>query len=177
MAVATPACLCLDPSFAAQLAQAAEAAYPEECCGLIVGRRLGLPPEQGEGARLVVTRLVPAANLHREPRRAFELDPAAHFAVLRQLRQRHDQAREGGQPPEELLGHYHSHPDGPAAPSARDAAAAHDPELTWLIVGLAQGRCQDITAWWVVAASPNGAVFQPLLVTPPPTPRDTAKNP
>ena len=100
--------------FIEAMLQAARASSPEECCGLIVGT-----PE-GE-----VTRLVPAGNVHEQPRRFFTLDPRTQFAVLRELR---------GHAGKILLGHYHSHPRGPAEPSARDLAEAHDPDLIWLLI-------------------------------------------
>jgi len=95
--------------------QAARAAAPEECCGLIVGTRDPAPR---------ALRLVPAKNTHPEPRRFFEIDPKAQFDTLRVVRQ-------SG---ETILGHYHSHPAGPARPSARDLAEANDPDLAWLVI-------------------------------------------
>lgn len=100
--------------------KAARAALPEECCGLLVGR----------GDR--VTRLVPAANVHETPRRFFTIDPAVQFATLRELR--------GLRNGEEVIGHYHSHPDGPAEPSARDLAEAHDAEALWIVVDPRKGE-------------------------------------
>jgi proteasome lid subunit RPN8/RPN11 len=94
------------------LAEAA-AAVPEECCGLLLGRD-GLIEE----AR-------PAANVATDRRRAFEIDPQA-------LVDAHRAARAGGP---QILGYYHSHPRGPAEPSATDRAqAAHDGKV-WAIVG------------------------------------------
>ena len=95
--------------------QAARAAAPEECCGLIVGTLNPAPR---------ALRLIPAKNTHPEPRRFFEIDPKVQFDTLRQLRQ-------SG---EIILGHYHSHPAGPARPSARDLAEANDPDLAWLVI-------------------------------------------
>ena len=95
--------------------QAARAAAPEECCGLIVGTRDPAPR---------ALRLIPARNTHPEPRRFFEIDPKAQFDALRA-------ARQSG---EVILGHYHSHPAGPARPSPRDLAAVNDPELAWLVI-------------------------------------------
>jgi len=137
--VTASARLLLDQSQKAALAAAAEAAWPEECCGLLVGRHLAAA--DGGQVTLAVTRLVPAANRHPEPRHGFDLDPATHFALLRELR---DGA--GG---ETILGHYHSHPEGPAQPSPRDAAQAWDADMVWLIVGLTGGRTAVITAWMV----------------------------
>ncbi len=95
--------------------QAARAAAPEECCGLIVGKRDPAPR---------VLRLVPSPNTHPEPRRFFEIDPKVQFDTLRKTRQ-------SG---ETILGHYHSHPAGPARPSARDLADANDADLVWLVI-------------------------------------------
>jgi len=95
--------------------QAARAAAPEECCGLLVGTLDPAPR---------VLRLVPAANVHPEPRLFFEIDPKTHVDTLRALRQ-------SG---EVLIGHYHSHPAGPARPSPRDLAAVTDADLAWLVI-------------------------------------------
>jgi proteasome lid subunit RPN8/RPN11 len=95
--------------------KAARAAAPEECCGLLVGTLEPIPR---------VLRLVPAANTHPEPRRFFEIDPRTQFDTLRALRQSD----------EVLIGHYHSHPAGPAHPSPRDLAAVNDAELAWLVI-------------------------------------------
>jgi proteasome lid subunit RPN8/RPN11 len=108
------------PDLIEAMLQSARAAVPEECCGLVIGT------PDGE-----VTRLVPAANVHEEPLRFFTLDPKAQFAVLRQLRDQTDEI---------LLGHYHSHPIGPAEPSARDLADADDAEMVWLLIDPLKGE-------------------------------------
>jgi len=102
----------------AAIAKAAEAAFPAEGCGLLIGR----------GRRIVrVNRVIPAANLERERSHdRFELDPAVRFAAERTLR--------GG--PDRIVGHWHSHPNGSADPSAEDIARAYEPELIWLIVAV-----------------------------------------
>ena len=107
----------------AALARAAEEAYPEECCGLLVGTL--------EGGHRRVTRIAPSANVAEgDRRRRFEVDPRLILKFQRELR--------GGA--ERLVGHYHSHPDGPAAPSATDLEMAWEPDLAWLIVPVAAGR-------------------------------------
>lgn len=107
----------------AAIARAAEQAYPEECCGLLVGTL--------DGARRRVTRVVPSANVAEGDRRKrFEVDPRLILKLQRELRGR----------AERLVGHYHSHPDGPADPSATDAEMTWEPGLAWLIVPVAEGR-------------------------------------
>lgn len=68
---------------------------------------------------------LPAANVHAQPERHFELEPAVLVAAYRA-------ERTGGLA---VLGHYHSHPSGAAVPSAADAAAADTDRRLWLIVG------------------------------------------
>ena len=93
------------------LAEAARA-MPEECCGILLG---------SEGR---IEDAKPAPNMAAEPRRRFEIDPQA-------LVDAHRAARRGGP---QVVGYFHSHPIGPAEPSASDRAqAAHDGSV-WAIV-------------------------------------------
>lgn len=94
----------------------------------------------------------PAANIHPDPGRFFELDPASLFGALRR-------ERKGGPA---LIGHYHSHPGGRAEPSVIDAAAA-DPAsgLLWLILG--DGKAGLFRA---VPGGPIHGVFAPLSLVP-----------
>jgi proteasome lid subunit RPN8/RPN11 len=100
----------------------ARAAFPREGCGLIEGVR--------DGAEICVTAIHPVPNLADESDR-FELDPAKHIALLRELR------GSGRQ----IVGCYHSHPDGRAEPSPRDRAGAFEDGFLWLIAAIdAEGR-------------------------------------
>lgn len=101
-----------------EIEEHARRALPAEACGLIVGRIAG-------GGDAVVTALHPSENL-AEGCGSFEVDPALHIAVQRGLR--------GGD--EEIIGVYHSHPEGPAEPSAHDARAAAYGGWVWLITAL-----------------------------------------
>lgn len=113
----------------------ASAAYPAECCGLLVG----VESEAGDWA---VTRLVPAANVAPEEpghsvRDRFEVDPQVRIDLERELR---------GQE-ENVIGHYHSHPDHPAAPSATDLAKAYEPSLVWVIASVKVGKVTELAAF------------------------------
>lgn len=112
------------------MVDAAEAAYPAEACGLIIGR--------GKGQLVRVTRLVPALNLLADTTDRFELDPATRLAVERELRE------SGGK--DRIVGHYHSHSDGTAEPSATDRAMAFEPDLAWVIVGVVDGQAVQTLA-------------------------------
>ncbi|WP_442864393.1 M67 family metallopeptidase [Aurantiacibacter sp. MUD11] len=100
--------------------EAAQAA-PRECCGMLLG----------EAGR--ITAIAPARNVHPQPETHFEIDPQA-------LIDAHRTARAGGPA---VLGYYHSHPLGPAQPSATDRAeAAHDGAIWAIVTG--EG---DVTFW------------------------------
>lgn len=120
----------------ATLTRACEAAYPEEACGLIVGRA------DADGA-IDVTRVEASPNVAQTPARRFEVDPALRLRLQRELRDTTD----------EIVGHFHSHPDGPAAPSATDLAEAWEPELVWVIAAVRAGRLAEVTAHAIDPAS------------------------
>lgn len=96
------------------IAQAAKAAFPRECCGLIEGLQ--------EGETFRATALYPARNLAQAADR-FEIDPADHIAAAKSARSRGHR----------LIGCYHSHPGGQARPSAHDLARAAEDDFLWLI--------------------------------------------
>ena len=85
---------------------------PDEACGLFLGT-----PRRIETA-------IPTRNVHPTPRSHFEIDPAALIAA-------HKAARAGGP---EIVGYWHSHPTGQAAPSATDQASASGDAKVWAIV-------------------------------------------
>lgn len=109
--------------------------FPDEICGLLLG------------ADNVVEANEPCANVHPTPATHFELDPAALFRALRA-------ARAGGP---QVIGHYHSHPSGVAAPSPTDAAQAAPDGAYWLI---AAGS--DLTAWRAVRDGAVHGRFDPV---------------
>jgi proteasome lid subunit RPN8/RPN11 len=98
----------------------AGSAHPQECCGLLLG--------SGDA----ITAIRPARNVHPDPARRFEIDPQALVDAYRE-------AREGGP---QVLGYYHSHPNGVAEPSATDRSLAAGDGAIWAII--AAGR---ITLW------------------------------
>ncbi len=90
---------------------AAAAAHPHEACGILTG----------EGAR--ITAFVETRNVHPTPETHFEIDPQA-------LIDAHRDAREGGP---QVLGYFHSHPEGAAEPSKTDIAMAAQDGMVWAI--------------------------------------------
>ncbi len=98
----------------------AQAALPAEACGLLLGTALH------------VERAEPAANVAAHPERSFEIDPAT-------LLRWHREARGLGL---QVVGHYHSHPNGLPRPSATDAARAAEDGQLWIIVA-----ADALTGW------------------------------
>ncbi|HEY9081559.1 M67 family metallopeptidase [Magnetovibrio sp.] len=123
------------PSQLQEIRAHAERAYPFECCGLLVGTR-------GGGDSVTVTRVVSSDNVRIDAdgsggRDRFEIDPQVRFDVMHALRGTD----------EDIVGHYHSHPDHPAEPSVHDIAMAFEPDMVWLIVSVVQGQSRDARAW------------------------------
>ena len=105
-----------------RIAGAAAQAYPEECCGLLIGHRVG--------GDLHITHVAASPNVAPAERtRRFEVDPALRLSLMRRLR--------GSD--EEIVGHYHSHPNGLVQPSEHDAAMAFEPDLVWIVVAVERG--------------------------------------
>lgn len=140
-----PQHLLLPDRLRAEIIAHARETFPEECCGLLVGRRAA------DGA-LVAENTVRATNVAVERRQdRFELDPAVHLRVQREL-------RGSGLG---VIGHYHSHPGGRAAPSDVDRANIHDPHLAWLIVAIDAAGVAEIAAF-----HPEDGDFRVIQLTP-----------
>ena len=100
-------------------------AYPHECCGALIGR---------DG---LVTEVLALPNATAEgPRRRFLVRPVDYRAAERRAAER------GG----ELLGFYHSHPDGQARPSQVDLDHAW-PAFAYVIVAVEKREPGLLTSW------------------------------
>lgn len=106
-----------------RIARAAELAYPAEACGFLVGR--------GDE----VSEAVPAPNRAERPDR-YLIDARDVWKAMKV-------ARDDGH---ELLGVYHSHPDGEPEPSTTDVDDAWG---AWvhLIVACGAGKAAGARAW------------------------------
>lgn len=128
-----------------QITRAAVDAFPHECCGLLAGRDL----QDGGSA---VTRVVPSVNVaETDHADSFEVDPQVRFDLMRAL--------DGSG--ERIIGHYHSHPGGPAEPSATDLSMAFETDLIWVIVSVKDGQAVDTRAHGV---APDRSSFHPIPI-------------
>ena len=133
----------LSPAQLQAIERAAEAAYPEEACGLLVGHA------EPSGA-WQVNAVEASANVAEPPRtRRFEVDPRLRLRLERET-------RDG---PDAIIGVYHSHPNGSAAPSETDISMIFEPDMVWLITAVADGRAGATMAY---KPTEDGAAFLPL---------------
>ncbi|MDD9992676.1 MAG: M67 family metallopeptidase [Rhodospirillales bacterium] len=123
--------------------RAAEAAYPEEACGLLVGR-------SQPGGAWQVSAVEASTNVAEPPRtRRFEVDPKLRLRLERELRDC----------PDSVVGVYHSHPNGSAAPSETDISMIFEPEMVWLITAVADGKAGATKAY---KPTEDGSAFRLL---------------
>jgi len=136
--------LWLTPEQARQIGAHALAEAPHEACGLI----------GGAGGRAL--RIFAAPNVAVEPTLHYEIDPAALAECMMQL-------QAAGL---DLIGFYHSHPQGPPSPSQTDVALATYPDAAYLIVGLRSGEPE--LAVWRLAYGSADRLFLHVSMEPPP---------
>ncbi|MDR1944375.1 MAG: M67 family metallopeptidase, partial [Synergistaceae bacterium] len=108
-----------------------EREYPDECCGVLLGRL------EESGAK-IVTEILPVRNSREDGERyhRFVIEPddfmrAELFARKRGL---------------DVLGFYHSHPDHPSSPSDYDREHAL-PFYSYVIIAVDSGKASEMTSW------------------------------
>ena len=109
--------------------EAALRAYPEECCGALLGTI--------EGDNRVVARALPIANERNTERRTRYLIGPAEYRAVDAIAQRDGY---------DVIGFYHSHPDHPAIPSAFDREQAW-PWYVYIIVPVRAAQPGAARAW------------------------------
>lgn len=114
----------LTETLARQMVDHLRAALPNEACGVIVGR----------GERAV--EIIPIPNTAADPIHSYYMDEQRLAQVLTTLDGRGL----------ELIGFYHSHPQGDPIPSPTDIQTATYPDTPYLIVGLKGGEAR-LAAW------------------------------
>lgn len=114
-----------------------EAAFPREACGLL----LGFVRPSGN---IEVTSVFPSKNVANDSSNSFEIDPALRFRLMRESAANSIKS-ESAVP--EIVGHYHSHPNGAPVPSDEDIRMALEPELVWLIASVIEGKCVECKAY------------------------------
>jgi len=127
----------------------AEAAYPDECCGFLLGKI----EEDGEKSAVEA---LPVQNTREDGEKyhRFKIE-SADF-----MRSEREAARRGIA----VTGIYHSHPDHPAAPSDYDTAHAL-PFYAYIIVNVNKGKAGDMTAF-ILKDDRSAWEAEPLTIVP-----------
>jgi len=132
----------LDEQQLREIVRQAEAGYPEEICGIVIGRRWVPKTYQVRQVRNIANqeRQKDTSGFERDARTAYRMDDREVLRVLRE-------ADESGW---DVVTFYHSHPDHDAYFSAMDrdrALAANQeplwPGATYLVVSVREGRACD----------------------------------
>jgi proteasome lid subunit RPN8/RPN11 len=147
-----------------QIRRHGEQAYPQECCGFLLGRHV-------DGIN-VLEEVYPAANEWSDAINKGEtLDertPAA--AQSDEIKQRESQKNRYWITPEQyrradahararklgIIGYYHSHPDHPAAPSGYDLDHSCWPTESYIIVAVERGSSAALNSF----TKPDYAKFE-----------------
>jgi proteasome lid subunit RPN8/RPN11 len=117
------------PSLWEEMIEHARRAAPEEACGILAGR------QTREGRE--VAKVFACRNAHPgDRRRRFLIDAEEQLAAQRE-------AREAGL---EIVGYYHSHPNGLAEMSEEDRRQAH-PRVSNVILAFRQGEFAGARSW------------------------------
>ena len=129
----------IDAARLADISRHAAAAYPHECCGLLIGRL------EDDGQTRVVIETYAVENAWAE---ADALDHRMQITPADYLRAE----REFGKLGLGVVGNYHSHPDHPAEPSQFDLAhLAPWPTMSYIVVSVRNGQAADLRSWQLAA--------------------------
>jgi proteasome lid subunit RPN8/RPN11 len=107
----------------------ARAAYPNEACGLFAGSITTSENDQHGDRVKIISEVYCLENIDKSPIH-FSMSPEEQFSAISDMRKKNLV----------LLGNFHSHPSTPARPSPEDMRLAFDPDLSYIIVSLAEGK-------------------------------------
>jgi proteasome lid subunit RPN8/RPN11 len=108
-----------------------EKAYPNECCGFLIGEVDKAGVKTVKRAQAIDNAREDGEQYHRfliKPEDMLRAEQTARSMKL------------------DVIGFYHSHPDHPAAPSDYDKDHAL-PFYSYVIVSVKQGKSEDLTSW------------------------------
>lgn len=146
----------------ATLRSHAERAYPQECCGLMMGTAIA--PDHKKLVAVWAVENTWSEDIAHDLQDDPTLTAARRYAIapqvmLEAMRAAHRQGLD-------VIGIYHSHPDQPARPSECDRRLAW-PGYSYVILSVMQGQTQDLQSWQL----DQTAQFQPeAIVLSPPQP-------
>jgi proteasome lid subunit RPN8/RPN11 len=119
-----------------------EETYPQECCGIMMGK--------GVGDDLQVAGLIRAGNTRTD---------SAHNRYNIAPQELIKAQREGRKAGLDIVGFYHSHPDHPAQWSSTDFAEAHWFGCAYVITAVAKGVAQITNSFLLAGTSEDDKAF------------------
>jgi proteasome lid subunit RPN8/RPN11 len=120
----------LSPEHEKAIAEHGERAYPNECCGFLLGR------DDGTVRHTLALREAGNESDANEQYHRFSISPEDFMAADRDARQRKM----------DVVGFYHSHPNAPARPSPVDQEHAW-PVYSYVIVSVHEREARERTSW------------------------------
>ena len=124
-----------------------EATYPNECCGILLGR--------ADTGAIRVTSLLRAGNTRTDSaHNRYNIAPEELTAAQRQ-------ARSSGL---DIVGFYHSHPDHPAQWSPTDFAEAHWFGCSYVITAVAKGKAAATNSFLLSGTGEEDKRFDPQAI-------------
>ncbi|MFB6283103.1 MAG: desampylase [Halobacteria archaeon] len=111
-----------------EMVEQARDGVPYEICGVLAG--------ESNRDEVRVERIYPVENVSDTPEVNYLMEPEEQLQTL-------DKIEDDGF---EVVGFYHSHPEGPEVPSETDASRANWPDYSYVIVSL--GRDEPFVGSW-----------------------------
>ncbi|MBB5331207.1 Mov34/MPN/PAD-1 family protein [Tunturiibacter gelidoferens] len=127
-----------------------EETYPNECCGVLLGKNIA---DEGNGAEAVnhVQQIVRAGNTRTDSaHNRYNIAPQELVKIQRQ-------ARGLGL---DIVGFYHSHPDHPAQWSKTDFAEAHWLGCSYVITSVEQGKAALTNSFLLSGTTEEDKTFE-----------------
>lgn len=127
-----------------------EETYPNECCGVLLGKNI---PGEGNGAAAVnhVKQIVRAGNTRTDSaRNRYNIAPQELVKIQRQ-------GRTLGL---DIVGFYHSHPDHPAQWSTTDFAEAHWIGCSYVITSVEKGKATVTNSFLLTGTDEDNKKFE-----------------
>ena len=112
-----------------------ETAYPNECCGILIGEI-----DQEDKKIVKYTEAINNAREDNEQYHRFLITPEEMMRAETTARKRK----------QDVIGFYHSHPDHPALPSEYDKEHAL-PFYSYVIVSVMRNKSEELTSWELTA--------------------------
>ncbi|MDR3210687.1 MAG: M67 family metallopeptidase [Planctomycetota bacterium] len=147
----------ISPDISQAIRSEAEAAYPEECCGAILGIIPASGEKLGRVIRPVVNRQADGSRHNRFLITAEAMLELEKYALSQGV---------------DVLGFYHSHPDHPAKPSEFDQENAL-PFYSYVIIGVDRGVAGEMTCWELSPDRTNFHLEELVITTPTRQPGDS----